>query len=248
MECYNFNIVIALIVGLTGIYTSTLVGWNPFWFSLDQLDWHSKISIERDASLCEYLLLSCRRIHVNKVLLFLTLVIREQLNIARLDYKDGDNHTPNPKRIDEMISFAGSPNGLGVRDFSAYRVSLEKAYPQSEWPGFIDRRVRCVQVALAMTAAGRGDVEVLGVRRISYYFLFYFTPLVPRCHGESKVADADLMPLSRPVKFPEPSVTSIPGGSSHSSPTKSSLMTGPDSRGLSPLDKSSISPRQSSSR
>jgi len=71
-----------------------------------------------------------------------------------------------------MISFAGSPHGLGVHDFSSYRVFREKAYPQSEWPGFIEKRVRCVQVALAMTAAGRGDVEVLGVRRISYYYFF----------------------------------------------------------------------------
>jgi len=132
MECFNFNFGIALIVGLTGIYTGTLVGWNPLWFSLDQLKWHSKISIERDASL------------------------------SRLDYKDGDNYTPNPKRIEEMISFAGSPHGLGVHDFSAYRVFREKPYPQSELPGVIEKRVRCVQVALAMTAAGRGDLEVLG--------------------------------------------------------------------------------------
>jgi len=70
MEAFNFNFGIALIVALTGIYTSTLSGWNPFWFSLDQLKWHSKVSIERDASLCEHLLLSFRRIHVNKVLIF----------------------------------------------------------------------------------------------------------------------------------------------------------------------------------
>lgn len=68
MEVYHYNLVAALIVSLTGIYTSTLVGWNPFWFSLDQLKWHSAISIERDASLCEYLLPSYRRIHATKCL------------------------------------------------------------------------------------------------------------------------------------------------------------------------------------
>jgi len=136
MEAFNFNFGIALIVGLTGIYTSTLVGWNPFWFSLDQLKWHSKVSIERDASL------------------------------SRLDYKDGDNYSPNPKHIEEMISYAGAPHGLNVQDFSAYRVFREKPYPQSELPGFIERRVRCVQVALALTSTGRGDVEVIG-RRIN---------------------------------------------------------------------------------
>jgi hypothetical protein len=132
MEAFNYNFVAALIVTLTGIYTGTLVGWNPLWFNLDQLKWHSKISIERDASL------------------------------SRLDYKDGNNYSPNPKHIEEMISFATSPSGLGVHDFSAYRVFREKAYPQSDWPGFIERRVRCVQIALAMTAAGQGDPEVLG--------------------------------------------------------------------------------------
>lgn len=54
MDCYNFDFPMAFVLGLAGIYTSTAVGFNPLWFHLDQLDWHSTVSVEHDASLCAF--------------------------------------------------------------------------------------------------------------------------------------------------------------------------------------------------
>jgi len=136
MDCYNFNFAMALILSLAGIYTGTVVGWNPFWFNLDQLNWHSTVSVEHDASL------------------------------SRLDYKDGDNNTANPKHIEEMITFASSSDGLSPQDFAAYRVYREKPYPHSELPGLVGTSLRCGEVGLIIGALGRGDFEVLG-RRIN---------------------------------------------------------------------------------
>ena len=55
MDCYNFDFAMAFVLSLAGIYTGTVVGWNPFWFNLDQLNWHSSVSVEHDASLCTFL-------------------------------------------------------------------------------------------------------------------------------------------------------------------------------------------------
>lgn len=57
MDCYNFDTSLALFVAAAGPYTSLLRSLNPFWFSLDQLNWHGTISVEHDASLCERLVL-----------------------------------------------------------------------------------------------------------------------------------------------------------------------------------------------
>ena len=83
--------------------------------------------------------------------------------IARLDYKDGDNHTPNLKHITDMISYAGTNAGLSPQDFAAYRVFRENPYPHSELPGFVGTRLRCGEIGLIMGALGRGDFEITGV-------------------------------------------------------------------------------------
>jgi hypothetical protein len=136
MDCYNFNFAMAFTLGLAGIYTSTAVGFNPFWFHLDQLNWHSTVSVEHDASL------------------------------SRLDLKDGDNHSPSLKHIEQLVKFAGTADGLSHQDFAAYRVFLEQPYPHSEWPGWVGTRLRCGEIGLIIGALGRGDFEVLG-RRIN---------------------------------------------------------------------------------
>lgn len=54
MECYNFEFPLALLLASAGAYTGVAVGWNPAWFNLDQLSWHSTISVEHDQSLCTF--------------------------------------------------------------------------------------------------------------------------------------------------------------------------------------------------
>jgi hypothetical protein len=91
---------------------------------------------------------------------------------ARLDYKDGDNNTANPKHIEELVTFASSSDGLSPQDFAAYRVFREKPYPHSELPGFVGTRLRCGEVGLIIGALGRGDFQVLGVRPIYLFSLW----------------------------------------------------------------------------
>ncbi|KAF8320348.1 Cloroperoxidase [Clavulina sp. PMI_390] len=142
MDCYNFSFPLALFVASAGIYTSAAVGFNPLWFSLDQLKWHGPISVEHDASL------------------------------SRLDHAEGDAFNPNPDLIEKMITFAkasnGSacPDGLSPENFADYRVFRESTYPVKDLPGGIGTALRCGEVGLIMGALGRGDYEVLG-RRIN---------------------------------------------------------------------------------
>ena len=65
-----------------------------------------------------------------------------------------------------MIEFASTRDGLSPQDFAAYRVSLEKPYPHSEWPGWVGTKLRCGEVGLIIGALGRGDYDVLGVRHV----------------------------------------------------------------------------------
>ena len=51
MECYSYSLGLALFVASAGIYTSLFTNLNPFWFDLEQLRVHNKISVEHDASL-----------------------------------------------------------------------------------------------------------------------------------------------------------------------------------------------------
>jgi hypothetical protein len=134
MDCYNFEFPLALFVASAGVYTSAAVGFNPFWFSLDQLKWHGPISVEHDASL------------------------------SRLDHAEGDSLNANPKLIDTMVSYAGNPDGLSPEDFAAYRILRERGYPVDQLPGTIATALRCGEVGLIMGALGRGDFEVLGRR------------------------------------------------------------------------------------
>jgi hypothetical protein len=160
MDCYNFNFAMAFTLGLAGIYTSTAVGFNPFWFHLDQLNWHSTVSVEHDASLCALFLSFAPTKFFFSHLSFLKYT-------ARLDLKDGDNHSPSLKHIEQLVKFAGTADGLSHQDFAAYRVFLEQPYPHSEWPGWVGTRLRCGEIGLIIGALGRGDFEVLGVRHLS---------------------------------------------------------------------------------
>lgn len=54
MECYNFTLGLALFVAAAGIWTSLFTNLNPFWFDLDMLKVHNKVSIEHDASLSTF--------------------------------------------------------------------------------------------------------------------------------------------------------------------------------------------------
>ena len=51
MECYNYSLGLALFVASAGIYTSLFTHLNPFWFDLEELRVHNKISVGHDASL-----------------------------------------------------------------------------------------------------------------------------------------------------------------------------------------------------
>ena len=51
MECYNYSLGLALFMASAGIYTSLFTNLNPFWFDLEELRVHNKISVGHDASL-----------------------------------------------------------------------------------------------------------------------------------------------------------------------------------------------------
>lgn len=58
MECYNFDFSLSLLLSSAAIYTSVFTNVNPFWFDLEQLRVHNKISVEHDASLSTYIISS----------------------------------------------------------------------------------------------------------------------------------------------------------------------------------------------
>jgi len=145
MECYNFEFSLALFVASAGIYTSILTSWNPVWFSLDQLNKHFHISIEHDASL------------------------------TRNDIITGDNTTPDPKLIENLVTYASSPEGLSPKDFAAFRVHRESGYPVDQLPGTIGDTLRTGEIGLIIPSIGRGSFNAVDRRIHPEWAKSFFT-------------------------------------------------------------------------
>lgn len=65
------------------------------------------------------------------------------MTLARADIADGDNNSPSPKHISDMMTYATSPDGLSPEDFAKYRVYLESGTPHDLLPGPIASALRC---------------------------------------------------------------------------------------------------------
>lgn len=89
-------------------------------------------------------------------------------HIARRNIASGDNHTPDPKLIEQMLKTSSSPDGsLSIDDYARYRVEREAvSMPPGRYfaaVSFIRDFLATGEIGLIIPSLGNGSEDVLEV-------------------------------------------------------------------------------------
>jgi len=85
-------------------------------------------------------------------------LVEHDASLTRLNWPD-NNHNPNDKLVDQLLSLASSPGGLSARDFALHRINREAELNYKLNP--IRHILSTGEVGLILPTIGRGEGSVL---------------------------------------------------------------------------------------